>query len=74
MLITIKQGRKIKKKITIAVAPVNVARSYSFKVKLKKGTYKWTVSAVDAAGNKQIEDLDEEAHRQVGGERRPTQP
>jgi len=54
VLITIKQGRKIRKKITIAAAPVNIARSYSFKVKLKKGAYKWTVSAVDAAGNTAI--------------------
>ena len=54
VLITIKKGAKIKKKIALKVVPVNVTRTYSFKVKLKKGTYKWIVSATDAAGNLQL--------------------
>ena len=31
--------------------PTNKARSYSFKVTLKKGSYTWTVKATDIAGN-----------------------
>ena len=31
--------------------PTNKARSYSFKVTLKKGGYTWTVKAIDIAGN-----------------------
>ncbi|HTX68791.1 MAG TPA: hypothetical protein VMH50_06550, partial [Thermoleophilia bacterium] len=53
VLITIKKGRKIKKTIAVAVAKVNLTCCCTFKVTLKKGSYKWTVSAVDAAGNAQ---------------------
>ncbi|HEY5474712.1 MAG TPA: Ig-like domain-containing protein, partial [Candidatus Limnocylindrales bacterium] len=49
--ITIKLKAKIVKTIKITSVPTNEARSYSFKVTLKKGSYTWTVKAKDAAGN-----------------------
>jgi len=42
--------KKIVKTIKLRV-PANKVRSCSFKVKLKKGNYTWTVKATDIAGN-----------------------
>jgi hypothetical protein len=39
------------KTATIRSAPTNAKRTYSFKCKLAKGTYKWYVYATDLAGN-----------------------
>jgi hypothetical protein len=41
------------KTLRVAAAPVNSDSSVSFKCKLKKGRYRWTVSATDLAGNTQ---------------------
>jgi peptidoglycan/xylan/chitin deacetylase (PgdA/CDA1 family) len=50
--ITIKRGHKIVKKVTLSTAvSVDMPHSYSFGVKLAKGTYTWTVKATDIAGN-----------------------
>jgi hypothetical protein len=45
------KGGKIAKTITVESVPVNVDQSVSFKVTLKKGAYRWYVSATDLAGN-----------------------
>ena len=42
---------KATKRIAINSVPVNKNLAYKFKVRLKKGRYTWTVTAVDAAGN-----------------------
>ena len=49
--IAIKLKAKTVKTIKIANAAANKARSYTFKVTLKKGSYTWTVKATDVAGN-----------------------
>ena len=49
--ITIKLKGKTVKTIKIANVATNKARSYTFKVTLKKGSYRWTVKATDIAGN-----------------------
>jgi FG-GAP repeat/Bacterial Ig-like domain len=49
--VTIKLKKKTVKTIKIANVTANKARSYTFKVTLKKGGYTWTVRATDAAGN-----------------------
>jgi hypothetical protein len=49
--ITIKLKKKTVKTIKIANVATNKARSYAFKVTLKKGSYSWTVKATDIAGN-----------------------
>ena len=54
VVITIKKGARVKKKVVLKVVPVNVKRVCKLTVKLKKGTYTWTVTAVDAAGNVQL--------------------
>ena len=41
------------KTLRVAAAPVNSDNSVSFKCQLKKGRYRWTVSATDLAGNEQ---------------------
>jgi hypothetical protein len=51
--IMIYRGKRIVKRITIANAKTNVKLTYRFKVKLKKGKYKWKVKATDIAGNVQ---------------------
>ena len=48
----VKGGRTVKTK-TIPDATMNSVRMYSFKVTLKKGSYKWYVYATDLAGNTQ---------------------
>ena len=49
--ITIKAKKKIVKTITIKNAAANKALVYSFKVKLRRGAYTWTVRGTDGAGN-----------------------
>jgi hypothetical protein len=49
--ITIKLKKKTVKTIKLANVPANKARTYAFKVTLKKGNYTWTVRATDIAGN-----------------------
>lgn len=48
---TIRLRAKIVKTIRISGVPSNKARSFFFKVALKKGSYTWTVKATDVAGN-----------------------
>ena len=47
------RGGNTVKTITIRGATMNAAKSYSFKVTLRKGSYKWYVYATDLAGNTQ---------------------
>ena len=49
--ITIKLGKKTVKIIKLAGVATNKAAGSTFKVTLKKGTYRWTVKAADIAGN-----------------------
>ena len=49
--ITVKLKKQIVKTITIANVATNKAGSYTFKVTLKKGSYSWSVTATDIAGN-----------------------
>ena len=57
--ITIYRGKKVAKKIVLKVAKritingavVNKNLVYKYKVRLKKGSYTWRVTATDAAGN-----------------------
>jgi hypothetical protein len=49
--ITIKLKAKTVKTISVRNVTTNEARSYAFKVTLKKGSYTWTVKATDIAGN-----------------------
>jgi hypothetical protein len=47
------KARKVVKTIKLAGKPVNTALKATFKAKLKRGTYKFFVSATDKAGNVQ---------------------
>ena len=49
--ITIRLKTKVVKTIKLKRVLTNKARSYVFKVTLKKGSYTWTVQATDIAGN-----------------------
>ncbi len=50
--ITIKNARgKVVKTLVLTAKPVNTPQKATFKAKLKKGKYKFYVTAVDAAGN-----------------------
>ena len=50
--ITIKRGRKIVKTVRLTTAvSVDMPCSYSLRVRLAKGSYSWTVKAMDTAGN-----------------------
>ena len=49
--IIVKRKARIVKTITIANLATNKAGSYTFKVTLKKGSYSWSVTATDIAGN-----------------------
>jgi len=53
VVIKIYQGTKLKKSITLRNQDANTNLTYSFKCKLAKGSYKWTVFATDLAGKKQ---------------------
>ena len=53
--ITVKKGAKVVKRIVVASVRVNATKVFAYKLgKLRRGTYTWTVSAVDAAGNVQL--------------------
>jgi cytochrome c len=49
--IAIKRGTGTVKTIKLTNVPTNVAETYTFKVTLPIGSYKWTAKATDIAGN-----------------------
>ena len=50
----VKKGGRVVKTKTLRSVPMNTTEMYSFRVTLKKGSYRWSVSATDLAGNTQV--------------------
>ena len=49
--IEIRKGSSVVKRVTLGVCAVNTPLAYTYRAKLKRGTYTWRVLATDLAGN-----------------------
>ena len=52
--IQVKKGARVVMTKTLSGVPMNSTETYSFRVGLKKGSYRWYVLATDLAGNRQV--------------------
>jgi hypothetical protein len=53
VVLQVKKGGRAVKAKTLRSVPMNTTETYSFRVTLNKGSYRWSVSTTDLAGTAQ---------------------
>ena len=54
VVLQVRKGKRVVWSKTLSGVPMNSTEQYSFKVRVKKGPYRWYVLATDLAGNTQV--------------------